>query len=115
MGFISPFIKSAYDNTYIYNLIDYFSTYMYPNPISEIGINDIIISFHHYLQVNLKPYVVYIDADLHFTSQKLCTYFQKKDIVVIFIPSIYHKLVGIIEKSDEILQQAFKKMHEPGK
>ena len=41
-------------------------------------------------------------------------YFQKKDIAVIFAPSASHKSVGLIEKSNDILQQAFQKMQETG-
>lgn len=55
---------------------------------------------------------MYMDAGLHFTSQKLRMYFQKKDIAVVFAHSTSHKSVSIIEKSNNILQQAFKKMRE---
>ena len=77
---------------------------MYPYPISGAGTNDVIISFNYYLRANPKPYAVYIDAGSHFTSQKLRTYFQKKDIAVVFASSISHKSVGTIEKSNDILQ-----------
>ncbi len=75
MDFIGLFEKSAYGNTYNYNLVDYFSRHMYLHPTSGASANDIIISFDYYLQANPKPYAVYIDAGLHFTSQKLRTYF----------------------------------------
>ena len=77
MDFIDPFKKSAYGHTYIYNFVDYFLRHMYPHPISGAGTNNFIILFDHYLQVNSKPYAVYIDAGSYFTSQKLWTYFQK--------------------------------------
>ncbi len=115
MDFIGPFEKSAYGNTYIYNLVDYFSRHMYPHSTSGTGTNDVIISFDHYLRANPKSYAVYMDAGSHFTSQKLRTYFQKKDIAIVFAPSTSHKSVDMIEKSNDILQQAFKKMREPGK
>ena len=86
---------------------------MYPHSTSGAGINDVIILFDHYLQINSKSYTVYMDIGSHFTSQKLRTYFQKKDIAVVFAPSASHKLVGIIQKSNDILQQAFKKMCKP--
>ncbi len=114
IDFIDPFEKSAYGNTYIYNLVDYFSRHMYPHLTSGTGTNDVIILFDYYLQANPKPYAVYMDVGSHFTSQKLQTYFQKKDITVVFVPSASHKSVGIIEKSNDILQQTFKKMYEPG-
>ena len=104
MDFISLFKKSAYDNTYIYNLVDYFSKQMYSHPTSGAGTNNVIISFNHYLRANPKPYSVYMDAGSYFTSQKLRTYFQKRDIAVVFAPSTSHKSVGIIEKSNDILQ-----------
>lgn len=44
-----------------------------------------------------------MDAGSHFTSQKLRTYFQKKDIAVVFAPYASHKSVGMIEKSNDIL------------
>ena len=53
-----------------------------------------------------------MDASSHFISQKLCMYCQNKDIAVVFALSISHKLVDIIEKSNNILQQAFKKIHK---
>ncbi len=114
MDFIGPFERSAYGNTYIYNLVDYFSRHIYPHPTVGAGTNDVILSFDHYLRANPKPYAVYIDAGSYFTGQKLRTYFQKKDIAVFFAPSASHKSVGLIEKSNDILQQAFKKMQEPG-
>ncbi len=103
MDFISPFIKSGYGNTYIYNLIDYFLRHMYLYPISGAYTNNIIILFDHYLQANLKLYAVYIDVDSYFTSQMLCMYFQKKDIAIIFAFFASHKSVSIIEKSNGIL------------
>lgn len=71
--------------------------------MSEIYINNVIILFNYYLQANPKLYAIYIDTDSSFTSQKLNTYFQKKDITVIFISSTSHKLVDMIEKSNDIL------------
>ena len=59
--------------------------------------------------------MVYIDAGLHFTSQKLCIYFQKKDIAVVLVSFVSHKSVSLIEKSNNILQQVFKKIREPRK
>ncbi len=49
MDFIGLFEKSAYGNTYIYNLVDYFSRHMYPQPTSSASANDVIILFDHYL------------------------------------------------------------------
>ena len=103
IDFIGRFKKFAYDNTYIYNLVDYFSRDMYFHPTFGAGINDIFILFDHYLWANPKPYAIYIDAGSHFTNQKLRTYFQKKDIAVIFAFFASHKLVGMIEKSNNIL------------
>ena len=114
MDFIGPFKRSAYSSTYIYNLIDYFSRHMYPHLTSGAGTNNVIILFNHYLQANPKPYAVYMDAGSHFTSQKLRKYFHKKDIVVVFALSAFHKSFGMMEKSNHILQQTFKKMHKPG-
>ena len=71
---------------------------MYPYSTSGAGTNNVIILFDDYLQINPKPYAIYIDAGSHFTSQKLHTYFQKKDITIVFAPSASYKLVDIIEK-----------------
>ena len=68
MNFIGPFEKSAYGNTHIYNLVDYFSRHMYPHPTPGAGGDDVISSFDHYLRFNPKPYAVYMDAGTHFTS-----------------------------------------------
>ena len=75
IDFIDLFKKSAYGNTYIYNLEDYYSRHMYPYPSSKAGTNNIIILFDHYLQANSKPYAMYMDAGSYFTSQKLRIYF----------------------------------------
>ena len=114
IDFIGPFNKSAYGHIYIYNFVDYFSRHMYPYPTSNAGTNDGIILFDHYLWAHPKPYAVYIDTGSYFISQKLRTYFQKKDIAVIFAFSASYKLVGMIEKSNNILQQVFKKIRKPG-
>lgn len=71
MDFIGPFEKSIYDNTYIYNLVDYFWRHMYPHPTSGASTNDVIIFFDYYLQANPKPYAAYMDAGSHFTRPKL--------------------------------------------
>ena len=55
-----------------------------------------------------------MDAGSYFISQKLRKYFQKKDIVVVFALSAFHKSFDMMEKSNHILQQTFKKMREPG-
>ena len=68
MDFISPFKKFAYSNTYIYNLVDYFSRYIYFYPIFGTGTNNVIILFDQYLQANPKPYMVYMDVGFYFTS-----------------------------------------------
>ena len=88
---------------------------MYSHLNSDADTDDIILLFNHYLQVNHKLYIVYIDAGSYFTSQKLCIYFQNKDLAVVFALLISHKLVGLTEKSNNILQQVFKKMREFGK
>ena len=85
---------------------------MYPHPTLDAGADDIILSFNHYLRFNPKPCTVYMNASTHFTSQKLRLYFWKKDIAVVFVPSTSHKSDDLIEKSDNILQQAFKKIRE---
>ena len=100
---IHSFEKFAYSNTYIYNLVNYFSRHIYPHPTFGAGINDVIVLFNHYLQANPKPYAIYIDANLYFTSQKLRKYFQKKDIAVGFAFFASHKSIGMIEKSNNIL------------
>lgn len=56
--------------------------------------------------------MIYIDAGSHFPSQKLRTYFQKKDIAVVFAFFVFHKSIGLIQKSNNILQQAFKKIKD---
>ena len=41
--------KSAYDNTYIYNLVDFFLRYIYFHPTSKASKINVIILFDHYL------------------------------------------------------------------
>lgn len=55
MEFIGSFERSAYGNTYIYNLVDYFSRHMYLYSTSGAGTNNVIISFDHSLRANPKP------------------------------------------------------------
>ena len=115
MDFIGHFKKFAYGNTYIYNLLDHFLWYMYPHPTFGAHTNNIIILFDYYFQANPKLYTVYIDTGFYFTSQKLRTYFQKKDIAVVFVPSVSYKSIGMIKRSNDILQQVFNKKCEPKK
>lgn len=68
---ISPFKKSVYSNSYIYNLIDNLLRHMYPHMTYKTCTNNVIILFNHYLVAYFKPYTVYIDVGLYFTSQKL--------------------------------------------
>ncbi len=67
MDFIGLFKRSAYGNTYIYNLVDYFSRHRYPHPTVGAGTNDIILLFDHYFRANLKSYVMYMDVGSYFT------------------------------------------------
>lgn len=113
--YISPFKRFAYKNTYIYNLIAYFSRHMYLYPTASTSINNIIFLFYHYSQANFKLYAVYMDAGLHFISQNLCTYFQKIDIVVIFALTTSHESVGLIATLNDIFQQKFQKIQESRK
>lgn len=68
IDFINPFKISIYENIYIYNLVDYFSRYVYPYPTVDTNITNVILLFNHYLQANPKFYIVYIDVNLQFTS-----------------------------------------------
>lgn len=47
--FIDNFEKSVYNNTYIYNLVDYFLKYIYFYLTIDIIINNIILLFNYYL------------------------------------------------------------------
>lgn len=58
---------------------------------------------------------MYIDASSYFTSQELCMYFYKQAITVVLAVSTSHKSVDIIEKSNNISEQVFKNIREPGK
>lgn len=49
IDFISFLKRSIYENTYIYNLVDYFSRYIYLYPMAVTGINNVIFSFDYYL------------------------------------------------------------------
>ena len=114
IDFIGLLEKSTYGKTYTCNLVNYFSRHIYPHPTPGEGANNVILSFDHYLQFNLKLYAVYIDASTHFISPKLYLYFLQKDIAVVFIPSTSYKSISLIEKLIDLLQQALKKRCEPG-
>ena len=75
IDFISLFKKFIYSNTYIYNLVDYFSRCIYPYPKFENSIDNIIILFDHYIWANPKFCVVCLDARSHFANQKFCIYY----------------------------------------
>lgn len=68
MEFIGFFEKSIYKNTYIYNLVDYFLRHIYPYSTLSKGGNDIILLFDHYLRFNPESYVIYINANMYFSS-----------------------------------------------
>lgn len=109
---VKSYISIFEKKTFICNLIDYFLRHIYSYFTPGAGVDDVILLFNYYLQFYPKLCVVYIDTSMNFTSRKLYYYFWKKDIAVIFTPSISHKLVGLIKKLNDILQQAFKKMRE---
>lgn len=115
IDFIGPFKRFTHGNTYIYILVDNFLGNIYPHPTSDIDTNNVIILFDYYLRSNPESYAVYIDASSYFTSQKLHTYFQMGDIVVVFALYVSYNSFGMIKKSNNILQQASKKMHKPEK
>ena len=103
IDFIGPFKKSAYDNIYICNLVDYFSRHIYPYPTLEADTDDVILLFDHYLWFTPKLCMIHIDIGTHFTSQKLYLYFWKKDIAIIFASFASHKLIALIKKSNNLL------------
>lgn len=53
-----------------------------------------------------------MNVGLYFTSQKLYTYFKKKDIIIIFALFAFYKLVELIKKSNNILLKALKIMQK---
>lgn len=64
MDFIGSFDKSVFGNTYIYNLVDYFSKHIYPHPTPSAGKEIVIPLFDHYLQFSPKFNVVYKVASI---------------------------------------------------
>ena len=72
IDFISLFERSAYRNTYIYNLVSFFLRCVYFHLTTGASTNNVILLFDHYLQANSEFYTIYIDAGLYITSQKLC-------------------------------------------
>lgn len=65
IDFINLFKKFAYINIYIYNLVNYFTTYIYLYFTPSADENNVILSFNYYHQFNL---IVYMDIDMHFTN-----------------------------------------------
>ena len=66
MNFISPFKKSAYGNTNIYNLVNYFSRHISLYLTLGTSKDNIVSSFDHYLRFNPKPCKVYINEGMYF-------------------------------------------------
>ena len=82
---------------------------MYPYPTSGTSIDNVILLFDHSLRLNSKPYIVYMDAGTHFTSHKLCLYFRKKGIALVFVSSTSHKSVGLIKKVKQYITTGIQK------
>lgn len=59
------------------------------------------------------PGAFYLDQGSHFDNQKLRDFLSSRNVVVVYAPSSSHKSVGKIEKANDILQKAFKRMQLP--
>lgn len=72
------FLKNLLIETYIYNLINYYSIYIYLYSISNISKDKVILLFNYYLQFNYKFYAVYINDDMYLQIRNYVHIFRKK-------------------------------------
>lgn len=94
--FIGSFERSAYGNAYIYNLVDYFLSHIYPHSTFGAGTTDFILSFNHYLRANPKPYAVYstwMPAHLSQARSYAPTFKKKTLRLSLPIPHLINQLV----------------------
>jgi len=47
---------------------------------------------------------VYIDLGLGFRNKRLYNYFVRKDVVYTYTPSVSYKLIGVVEKVNNIVE-----------
>lgn len=77
------------------------------------GTNNVIQALSRIFQMFTTLGAFYLDRGSHFDNQKLRHFLSSKNVVVVYTPSSSHKSVGQIEKANDILQKAFKKMQLP--
>ena len=113
MDFIGPFKVSSAGSKFILNVVDYFSRYMIPTFTVSNGTDDVIQALSRIFQTFTTPGAFDLDRGSHFDNQKLRDLLSSRNVVVVYAPSSAHKSVGQIEKVNDILQKAFKRMQLP--
>lgn len=113
MDFIEPFKVSSAAFKFILNVVDYFSRYMIPTLTVNNRIDDVIQALSRTFQMFTTSGAFYVDRGSHFDNQKLQDFLSSRNVVVVYALSSLHKSVGQIEKANNILQKAFKRMQLP--
>ena len=113
MDFVGPFNITKAGNQYVLNIVDYFSGFMIPTSLPSASGRETITSLRRTFSRFPRPAATYLDIGTHFNNKAMKDYCEEAGITMIFAPAAAHKSVGMIERSNEILQQAFKRTMSP--
>lgn len=67
--------------------------------------NNIILLFNHFYNLILSFILININVSIYFTNQKLCIYFEKKDIAIVCAFFTFFKSINLINKSNIIISR----------
>ena len=112
MDHIGPFPESPRGNTYILNIIDYFSRFIVaravPNLISELTVTILKEIFSEYP----IPIAIYTDRGSSFRSQTTEQFMQRYGILFRYAPTACKRSIGMIERANGILQERLERIWE---
>ncbi len=109
MDFMGPFARSERGNQYIFHVVDYFSRYSWTYPLPTNTKEDTLSALSELFDRFTTPITIYADKGTHFDNHLLKAALRERGMELIFsAPGASHS-AGMIERSNQIVQQVFKK------
>ena len=97
MDFLSPFPWTPCGHTYIFHLINYFSSFTVGYPMKDAGTSTAISGLSYTFQHLPIPVEIYCDPGPHFTSLLMAHYLELKGVKLSFHASGLSQVTGKIE------------------
>jgi hypothetical protein len=109
MDFIGPLAVTKAGNTYIFNVVCYFSKKIVPFATPSANASDVIESLRKVFTWFRRPYAIYCDRGQHFDNPAVRDYLNSEGVSISYSPSGSSKSTGMIEVSNKLLEDVLRK------